>query len=154
MVRGRAKLGRMTEAPAIAGRNLGERLRSARRARHLTLVQVGELVGVTHAAIGQWERNLTLPDVANLTAVAEHYGVGLDWLVWGGDTLGSGLEARVRRIHPTLRSGLVERLHREIDQTEEAAKRLPAALLGSAVSDNDTRLAPWRAPKPVKKGQT
>lgn len=126
------------------GTTLGGRLRQARNARHLTQQQVGDLLGTTHATIGQWERNETLPDLRNLVAAAEHYGISLDWIVWGSE-VGSGIENRIRKIPATLRPGLVERLHREIDQTEEAAKRLPSSMLGDPVKDSDPRLGPWSA---------
>ncbi len=131
---------------------MGGRLREARKARRLTQQQVGDLLGTTHATIGQWERDETLPDLRNLVVALEHYGVSLDWLVFGGE-VGSGIENRIRKIPATLRPGLVERLHREIDQTEEAAKRLPPGMLGDPVKDGDQRLRPWSAKGKGAKGK-
>jgi transcriptional regulator with XRE-family HTH domain len=102
------------------------------------------LGGMTHSAIGQWETDRTMPELDRLVRAAELYGTSLDWLIWGGD-VSSGLESRIRKIPAILRAALVERLHREIDQTEEAAKRLPAGMTADPVKDRDPRLSAWSA---------
>lgn len=128
-----------------ATNTLGGRLKVARKKRRLTQEQVGALLGLTHAAIGGWELNRFPPETANLIGVAELYEVSIDWLVWGGE-MGSGIESRIRKIHKTLRPGLIERIHQEIDQTEEAAKRLPKEMLAEGiVPDRDERLRGWSA---------
>lgn len=125
--------------------SLGARLRVARKARRRTLEQMASLFGVTHSAVSQWENDKTTPDLQRLIAAAESYDVSIDWLVWGGD-VSSGIESRIRKIHPTLRAGLVERLHREIDETMEAEKRLPKEMLtAGVVKDADRRLDAWSA---------
>ena len=124
---------------------LGARLKAARKKRRLTQEQVAGLMGLTHATVGQWEKDITRPDVPHFIEAAELYDVSLDWLAWGGD-VGSGIESRIRRIHKTLRPGLIERIHQEIDQTEEAAKRLPKEMLAEdVVKDRDERLRDWSA---------
>lgn len=131
---------------------LGARLKAARKAKHLTQVQAGGLLGgKTHAAIGQWERNEVIPETENLIAAAELYAASLDWLVWGG-AMGSGIESRLRKIPDILRPGLVQRLHEEIDKTEEAAKRLPDGMASppAVVKDRDERLRPWSAKEKLK----
>lgn len=118
---------------------------AARKRKRLTQEYVAGLLGLTHAAIGGWERNLTIPETSNLIEVSDLYEVSIDWLVWGGE-MGSGIESRIRKIHKTLRPGLIERIHQEIDQTEEAAKRLPKELLvDDVVNDRDERLRKWSA---------
>jgi transcriptional regulator with XRE-family HTH domain len=131
------------------GGRLGDRLKQARQRRHLTQVKVAELLGKTHAAIGQWERGETVPELASLVAAAELYEVSVDWIVWGGE-MSSGIEARIKRVPEILRAALVERLHKEIDETEEAAKRLPSGMVGDAVRDRDPRLSGWSASRKVK----
>ena len=124
---------------------LGARLKVARKRKRMTQESVAALMGLTHATVGQWEKDLTRPDVPHLIEAAELYDVSLDWLAWGGD-VGSGIESRIRRIHKTLRPGLIERIHQEIDQTEEAAKRLPKEMLAEdVVKDRDERLRDWSA---------
>lgn len=126
------------------GATIGARLKAARKAKHLTQPQAGMALGLTHSSLGQWERNLTVPDLQHLVAAADLYGVSLDWLIWGGD-MGSGIEGRLRKIPDVLRPGLIQRLHDEIDKTEEAAKRLPAGMAGPPVRDRDPRLSGWSA---------
>lgn len=106
---------------------------------------MAEVFGLTHSALSQWENGKTTPDLPRLVAAAEAYDVSLDWLVFGGD-VSSGIESRIRKVHPTLRAGLVERLHREIDETREAEKRLPKEMLtAGVVKDADQRLVSWSA---------
>jgi transcriptional regulator with XRE-family HTH domain len=106
---------------------------------------MAEVFGVTHSTLSQWENGKTTPELQNLIAVAETYEVSIDWLVFGGD-VSSGIESRIRKVHPTLRGGLVERLHKEIDETLEAEKRLPKEMLTtSVVKDADHRLDGWSA---------
>ncbi len=123
---------------------MGDRLRLARKKRHLSQDKAAEFLGLTHGALGQWERAETLPELENLISAAEHYNASLDWLVWGG-VMGSGIEGRIRKIPEVLRLELVERLHKEIDQTEELAKRLPKEMLGAAIKDRDPRVQNWAA---------
>lgn len=44
--------------------SMGDRLRYARKRKHLSQEAVGDRVGRTRGAVGQWERNETLPDLA------------------------------------------------------------------------------------------
>jgi transcriptional regulator with XRE-family HTH domain len=137
--------------------SFGARLREARKRRHLTQRQVGDTLGITHSSVGQWETGATVPELETLVAAAELYETSLDWLVWGGE-VGSGLENRIRRIPSILRAALVQRLHKEIDQTEEAANRLPPEMTnGAAVKDRDPRLSQWSAAskqRPARKRKT
>lgn len=137
------KLDLMDESP---GNNLAIRMLQARQRKRLTQVQAGDLLGKTHATIGQWERGETLPELENLVAAAELYDASLDWLVWG-EAMGSGIEVRLRKIPDILRPGLIQRLHEEIDKTEEAAKRLPPQMAGPPIKDRDPRLTSWLVPK-------
>lgn len=129
---------------------MGARLRYAREKAHLTQEAVAEQVGRTHGAVGQWERDETTPELGVFIEAAELYGASLDWLVWGGDDMASGIEGRIRKVHHVLRAALVQRLHKEIDSTEEAAKRLPAEMLSESVKDRDPRLSGWAVSKKPK----
>lgn len=125
----------------------GERLRHARKHNPnrgmRTLQAVAGYIGVTHSTVSQWESNKTVPDFQNLVTVAEACQTSLDWLIRGGE-MSSGIESRIRKVHPMLRAGLVERIHREIDETLEAEKRLPAEMLAeTTVKDADKRLLGW-----------
>jgi transcriptional regulator with XRE-family HTH domain len=132
--------------------NIGARLREARERRHMTQEQVGDLTGRTHGAVGAWERGLAGPDLATLIAVAELYNVTVGWIV-EGEEMSSGIEARIKKIPRVLRAALVERLHKEIDATEDAAARLPPEMLnGAPVKDADPRLKDWKAPTKDRSG--
>jgi len=121
----------------------GERIKRLRKAKRLNQGQLGELAGgVSHSAIGQWERMVARPEMEKLVWLAEALGVTIDALVWGDD-VASGIDARLRRIPKVLRDGLVMKLHTEIDQVEALAKRLPSELTGPTVSND--RLSGWSA---------
>lgn len=124
----------------------GKRVKTYRKARKMTQSAFGEIYGRTGPAVGRWERGY-LPTGAVLVAIAEDMEISLDTLVYGGDDVGSGIESRIRKIHPKLRSALVERLHREIDETEKSAARIPAEVLGPHVKDNDPGLKRFASKK-------
>lgn len=125
-------------------RTFGERMRWAREQRHYTLETVAEYAGLEgHAAVRNWESGANFSALENLVPVAGLYRVSIDWLISGGDV--GGIDERVRKIPAILRAGLVDRIHREIDETELAAKKLPPQMLADAVKDNDDRLLGWAA---------
>lgn len=131
---------------------MGVRLRQARLGRHLSQVQAGDAIGVTHGTVGQWERGETLPTLENLIGVADLYGASLDWLVWG---MGTGIETRLKSLPKVLREPLRARLHQQIDEAEELARRLPREMQQDEhVKDSDERLQTWAAPdarRPVRR---
>lgn len=126
----------------------GRRLRAARKATPLNQDQVGEALGLSsHSSVGQWERGVTLPSALHLFICAELYGVSLDWLVWG---MANGLDARVKKLPSILRKPLIERLHRDIEDAERLAARLPAQFGGDPVIDDDERLRLWSAEEKLR----
>lgn len=124
----------------------GTRLRKARDAKHLTLNQVATVLGMDgHQAIANWEHGYNFPGCENLVEVARLYQVSIDWLVWGTD-VSDNITARVRRIPKVLRDGLMQRIHQEIDKTEELASRLPKEMVGEEhIRDFDPKLKSWSA---------
>ena len=50
--------------------NLGKRLRALRKERGLTLVQLGQQVGLSASYLSQIERSVTMPSLARLTTIA------------------------------------------------------------------------------------
>ncbi|TEU18390.1 MAG: cupin domain-containing protein [Anaerolineales bacterium] len=50
--------------------NLGKRLRALRKEQGLTLVQLGQQVGLSASYLSQIERSVTTPSLARLTAIA------------------------------------------------------------------------------------
>lgn len=126
-------------------RTFGERMRWARERRHKTLQQIAEFCGLeSHAGVRNWEVGHNFPELENLVAAAGVYEVSVDWLIWGGDVAG-GIDERVRRIPAIFRSGLIDRLHREIDEAEKAIKQLPPQMGADTIKDADARLKGWSA---------
>ena len=63
-----------------------ERLNQLRRERGLSQEDLAEVVGVTRQAVQKWESGASRPDMDNLTALAEYFGVTLDYLVMGRES--------------------------------------------------------------------
>lgn len=59
---------------------LQERLRALRKEKKETQVQVAEAVGVTDRQYQRFESGVNLPGFENLCALADHFGVTLDYL--------------------------------------------------------------------------
>ena len=62
---------------------LGERIKEERQRRNLTQEQLGEMVDITSAYIGQIERNERTPSLKRLKIIAKHLNVSLDYLIIG-----------------------------------------------------------------------
>ena len=64
---------------------IGERIRIARNQARLTQEQLALALGLSgQSAVGNYERDVNVPDVATLTKIAEITGVSLMWLISGG----------------------------------------------------------------------
>lgn len=57
----------------------------AREAAGLTLTEAATRLGITPAAVYQWENGMTLPDAKRLAAIAELYGTTVDYLLSSAD---------------------------------------------------------------------
>ena len=62
-----------------------DRLNRLRRERGLSQEDLAEVVGVTRQAVQKWESGASRPDMDNLAALAQYFGVTLDYLVLGRD---------------------------------------------------------------------
>jgi transcriptional regulator with XRE-family HTH domain len=62
---------------------LGMRLRAARKRKKLTGEQLGKVVGVSKAAISQWENDLSLPSVESVVSLCEVLDISADYLLRG-----------------------------------------------------------------------
>ena len=62
---------------------MGPRLIQLRHRYNLNQTQLGELCGVTKAAISQWETGSTMPDVTKLKKLRSALIFSLDWLITG-----------------------------------------------------------------------
>lgn len=59
------------------------RLYQLRRARGLSQEELAHTVGVSRQAVQKWEAGSSAPDLDNLSALADYFGVTLDYLVRG-----------------------------------------------------------------------
>lgn len=66
---------------------IGARLRASRKAKGLSLQEVGQRLGVSAQAVQQWEKNRTAPDAARLSALSRLLEIGLTWLLTGHGSL-------------------------------------------------------------------
>lgn len=121
---------------------LGIRLREARKRAKLSQTDVGIFAGLTHSAVGQWERGETLPETESLIRVANDLPASLDWLVWG---VGNNIDARLRKLPDVLREPLIARIIRDIEDAEKLIHRLPPGFSAPVVADTDGRLNDWSA---------
>lgn len=74
---------------------VGERLRSRRRARGLSLRELAERLGVSPSLISQIERGRARPSVSTLFAIATELDASLDELLFNDDRTGSAAEASI-----------------------------------------------------------
>ncbi len=73
-----------------AKERVGARLKEARTIARLTGAKVGELLGVGKAAVGHWETGRNEVTASILGALADLYGQGCDWLIFGRRRSGLG----------------------------------------------------------------
>lgn len=64
---------------------IGERIREARRAKHLSQAALGEKVGVSFQAVSSWETGKFVPDTKRLAALAEALDISMDALFPEGE---------------------------------------------------------------------
>ena len=64
---------------------LQERMRELRKERKETQKQVADAIGVTDRQYQRFETVVNLPGFENLVAIADHFGVSLDYLAGRSD---------------------------------------------------------------------
>lgn len=63
---------------------IGENLSTLRKERKLTQLEIAEKFNYSDKAVSKWEKGDTLPDVETLSALADFYGVTLDYITHEG----------------------------------------------------------------------
>lgn len=66
---------------------MGPRLIQLRRKYKLSQARLGELCGVSKAAVSQWETGGAMPEVKKLLELRLHLDFSLDWLLTGEGNL-------------------------------------------------------------------
>ena len=64
---------------------LQDRMRALRRERGETQAQVADAIGVTDRQYQRFETGVNLPGFENFVALADHFGVSLDYLAGRSD---------------------------------------------------------------------
>ena len=67
-------------------------LKTRRKIKNLTQVDVAEKMGVTPQAVSKWERGESLPDISLLSALAKLYGVSVENILNGNESKDIRLE--------------------------------------------------------------
>ena len=60
-----------------------ERLYSLRKGRGISQEELANVIGVSRQAVQKWEAGSSTPDIQNLSALTDYFGVSLDYLVRG-----------------------------------------------------------------------
>ena len=63
--------------------DFADRLIEMRRTKSMSQEELASALGISRQAVSKWERAESAPDIGNLMALAELYGVSLDELVRG-----------------------------------------------------------------------
>lgn len=63
--------------------SLGEKIKELRRKAGITQEQLAEKLNVSRQAITKWETDKGTPDIANLIAISDEFGLSLDELIKG-----------------------------------------------------------------------
>ncbi len=67
--------------------NLGERIVTLRKEMNLSQEALAEQIGVSRQAISKWERGEASPDIQNLAALAETFGLTIDEFIHAEEEL-------------------------------------------------------------------
>lgn len=60
---------------------ISQRIKEQRLLNGWSLEQLAEKVGVSHVAISRWENNIRTPNMYNIIALANAFGVSSDYLL-------------------------------------------------------------------------
>ena len=60
---------------------LGEKIKEARKQCGLSQEQLAEKLAVSRSAVAKWETDKGSPDIANLIAISDEFGLSLDELI-------------------------------------------------------------------------
>lgn len=62
---------------------IGSRISGLRKERNISQELLAEKMGVSRQAVSKWENDQTAPDTNNLIALAEYFGVSVEYLATG-----------------------------------------------------------------------
>ena len=61
---------------------IGEKIRTLRLQHKLTQEQLADRLGVSYQSVSRWENGITYPDVELIPAIASHFSVTTDYLLY------------------------------------------------------------------------
>ena len=67
--------------------SLGETIRECRKKASLSQEQLAGKLNVSRQAVTKWETDKGIPDIANLIAISDEFGLSLDELIKGNTTV-------------------------------------------------------------------
>jgi len=96
----------------------GARIRSLRKLKGLTLVQLAQRTGLSHGYLSQIERGISQPSIASLVEIAQALGVTMQWLFSepqeGKESNGPCIDERLvkqhQRIEIQYKDGIIDQL--------------------------------------------
>lgn len=68
---------------------MGPRFIQLRRRYKLSQTKLGELCGVSKAAVSQWETGVSIPEIRKLVELRSKLAFSLDWLITGEEVIDS-----------------------------------------------------------------
>ena len=83
---------------SIPADSLGARIRGAREEKEMTQLELANRVGISRAAVAQWEVNSTSPSLAKIEEIARALDVHAAWIAFGDSITLS--QARGRSFRP------------------------------------------------------
>lgn len=66
---------------------IGSRIKKARKAKGMTQIELGEIMGMTGQAVSKWEKGETVEPERTLSSFADALGVRLEWLKTGEEPM-------------------------------------------------------------------
>ena len=114
---------------------IGQRINELRKSNSFSQEYVAEKLNVSRQAVSKWEQDLSAPDTYNLIALAELFGVSVEFLATG--KLRDPIEPTLNPPPPPPRSGITVR---QILGLILVALGLLAAILGFVLEDAELLL--------------
>lgn len=95
----------------------GARIRSLRKLKGMTLMQLSQKVGISHGYLSQIERGISQPSINSLVDIAQALGVTMQWLFSdaqaerdGNEQKSDKLVTKMQRVEIEYQDGIVDQL--------------------------------------------
>ncbi len=86
--------------------DFGTNLKQLRKEKNLTQEELAECLGVSPQTVSKWENNLSMPDISDLTVMADYFGISLDsLLLHNADQREKEMKDFAKHIHELADSG-------------------------------------------------